>query len=158
MASYRVSSLITEFLQATGNAIFSVLHIGGATGPKFSSGISNPEGVVLGKPADVYLNTSGGKNETIWYKATGINTNTGWQPVVSSGGGVSNETPAGAVNGINKTFTVAYAYLPASANLYINGLKQKPIADYVESRPVTLVLTDAPLTGDLLSVDYERAT
>jgi hypothetical protein len=131
-------------------------------GPKFSVGIGTPEGFVIGSPADIYLNSSGGRNETMWYKATGIDTNTGWEPVGGGGGGdiiVSNETPHGAVDGVNRHYTTDFIFIPDSTKLYVNGNRQKLGEDYTEGADLqSMELTTVPLTGDILSVDYNRST
>lgn len=41
-------------------------------------GVGSPEGVVRGEPGDLYINTSGGVNLTLWVKQTGSGTLTGW--------------------------------------------------------------------------------
>lgn len=42
------------------------------------AGNGSPNGLVTGSPCDIYLNTSGGANSTLWVKESGISTNTGW--------------------------------------------------------------------------------
>lgn len=41
-------------------------------------GTGNPNGVVLGSPPDLYLNTSGGAGTTLYYKSAGIDTTANW--------------------------------------------------------------------------------
>jgi hypothetical protein len=41
-------------------------------------GAGSPNSAVVGKPGDIYLNTSGGAGTTIYIKESGTNTNTGW--------------------------------------------------------------------------------
>jgi hypothetical protein len=43
-----------------------------------SSGVGSPNGVVVGSPGDMYLNTSGGAGTTLYIKESGSATNTGW--------------------------------------------------------------------------------
>lgn len=68
------------------------------------------------------------------------------------GGFVSNETPAGAVDGANAVYTTALAY--ANLRVFLNGLRQKIGTDYTLTTATTFTFTSAPLTGDLLTVDY----
>lgn len=68
------------------------------------------------------------------------------------GGTVVNETPAGAVNGSNAVFTTATAY--ADLRVFLNGLRQQKTTHYTETTATTFTLTTAPLTGDVLTVDY----
>lgn len=83
---------------------------------------------------------------------------------VSAGGGggggsgyarVYGETPAGAVNGSNVTFTAAEEFVPGSVAVFVNGLRQKPTTHYTTPTGTTVVFADAPLTGDLLLIDYD---
>jgi hypothetical protein len=67
---------------------------------------------------------------------------------------VWGETPAGIINGVNRTFSSAN---PFSANLlavYLNGLRQRRVDDYVELSSTTFQFVNAPLSGDSLSIDY----
>jgi hypothetical protein len=41
-------------------------------------GKGSPNGNVVGKPGDLYINISGGANTTFWVKESGAGTNTGW--------------------------------------------------------------------------------
>jgi hypothetical protein len=47
-------------------------------GVVMSSGVGSPNGVVVGSPGDMYLNTSGGAGTTLYIKESGSATNTGW--------------------------------------------------------------------------------
>ena len=67
---------------------------------------------------------------------------------------VPNEVPAGTVNGVNATFTLATAPNPAdSLNLYVNGQRFKVTEDYTLAG-LTITFVVAPETGDLLLADY----
>jgi hypothetical protein len=44
---------------------------------------------------------------------------------------IENETPSGTVDGSNATFTSQYNFVPESVEVFINGLKQKPIIHYI---------------------------
>jgi len=74
------------------------------------------------------------------------------------GGGsqVVGETPSGIVNNSNATFTTAFAFVPASVELFINGVRQKRILDFTTTGTTTVLTTDSPLTGELLQLNYER--
>jgi hypothetical protein len=73
------------------DAVFnpSVIRMGGANGSQIVRGAGNPNGVVTGNVGDVYLNESGGANTTIWGKATGNGTNTGWLALLDGSNAVS---------------------------------------------------------------------
>jgi hypothetical protein len=49
-----------------------------ASTAQWSAGAGNPNGVVVGSPGDIYSNTNGGANTTLWVKESGVGTNTGW--------------------------------------------------------------------------------
>lgn len=72
---------------------------------------------------------------------------------------VDGETPAGAVNGSNITFTLANTPSPAtSLDLYRNGLVQTIGVDYtVSGNTITFLQVAMPQTGDLLQAFYRAA-
>lgn len=76
--------------------------------------------------------------------------------ITGSNSTVFKETPAGAVNGVNGTFTTSRGYLPGTLQVYVNGLAQSSLA--TETNPATGVFTiDAPTTGADVSVSYQFA-
>jgi hypothetical protein len=64
------------------------------------------------------------------------------------------ETPAGAIDGINKDYTSANAYRSGMLAVYLNGLRQRRSADYSESGTSAFQFVTAPLPGDSISIDY----
>jgi hypothetical protein len=85
-------------------------------------------------------------------------------PCGSAGGGTSGnfvdaEIPAGTVNGLNATFTLASAPSPAgSLALYRNGLFQRQDVDYqLSANTITFFLASIPQTTDLLVANYRFA-
>lgn len=78
---------------------------------------------------------------------------------VQTGGASQNfavrETPSGAVNGVNTSFTLANTLVSGSEEVYLNGLLQEPGAgnDYTISGATITYLT-APVTGDRVRVSY----
>lgn len=67
------------------------------------------------------------------------------------------ETPTGAVNGSNTTYTLANTPVTGSEHVYLNGILQEPGAgnDYTISGATITYLT-APVTGDKIRVSYRR--
>lgn len=65
-----------------------------------------------------------------------------------------NETPGGALNGVNLTFTTLYPFVPGTTAVYLNGLREFPGDGYTEAAPNSIVFDDAPLSTDKLRVDY----
>ena len=71
-------------------------------------------------------------------------------------GAVVGEVPTGTVNGTNKVFYTSQPYVPGSLEVVVNGLIQKRVTHVVETDPSSGSFTfdDAPLTGDLLTINY----
>lgn len=73
-----------------------------------------------------------------------------------SGGGVSaivGETPGGAVNGSNTTFTTASAFATGSLEVFLNGIRLTKTEDFTEGSS-GFTMSVAPTTGDILRVCY----
>lgn len=70
---------------------------------------------------------------------------------------VTRETPTGAVNGANTTYTLANTPTANTEEVFLNGLLQEPGAgnDYTISG-ATITMLAAPLTGDRLRVNYRK--
>lgn len=68
------------------------------------------------------------------------------------------ETPAGAVNGSNVTFTLANIPAPAaSLRIFLNGVEQTVGTDFTLAIG-TITFTTAPAVGDQISADYRYFT
>ena len=67
---------------------------------------------------------------------------------------VPNETPTGTKNGVNKIFTTFYNYKPNTIRVSLNGLRQVQPGDYTETSANTFTFVNAPLSGDVIVVDY----
>jgi hypothetical protein len=84
-------------------------------------------------------------------------------PCGSGSGGslsfVDSETPAGAINGVNASFTLANAPNPAaSLALFLNGLLQDQGFDYTLSgNTITFATAGVPQNGDRLLASYRLA-
>lgn len=70
-----------------------------------------------------------------------------------AGAGVLNEIPSGAINGSNATFGTAQTFTAGTLRVYLNGLRQRQLEDYVEGVQA-FTMNIAPLLGDSLIVDY----
>jgi hypothetical protein len=68
---------------------------------------------------------------------------------------VVRETPTGAVNGVNTTFTLANTPVAGTEQVFLNGILQEPGAgnDYTISG-LTITYLAAPLTNDKIRVTY----
>ena len=72
------SGVVTGYLERlTGKLMVSSVRLGLA-GPSIITGVGGPNGAVVGSPGDMYLNSSGGANTTLYVKESGNATNTGW--------------------------------------------------------------------------------
>lgn len=65
------------------------------------------------------------------------------------------EIPSGAINGTNQSYTAAHAFAAGRLSVFLNGLRQRPSADYNETSTTTFSFILAPLTGDTVSIDYQ---
>ncbi len=81
------------------------------------------------------------------------------------GGGVlpafsDGETPTGAINGLNTTFTLAFTPSPAaSVQVYLNGLRLQVGVDYTLSgSTISFTLVTVPQLGDVLLASYRYAS
>ncbi len=71
---------------------------------------------------------------------------------------IINGTISGAIGNGNRDYTVQYNYVAGSLAVYLNGQRLRPGADndYVEVSNNLFRMNDAPLTGDVLLVDYRK--
>jgi len=70
---------------------------------------------------------------------------------------VTRETPTGAINGVNATFTLANTPTAGTEQVFLNGLLLEPGAgnDYtIASATITMLVI--PATGDRLKVNYQK--
>lgn len=71
---------------------------------------------------------------------------------------VGNETPAGAIDGTNVTFTLAFAPLASSLQLFLNGLLMAQTIDYTLSGfTLTYNAGQVPQAGDTMLAWYIKA-
>ncbi|MFZ5988553.1 MAG: hypothetical protein ACOYWZ_15705 [Bacillota bacterium] len=72
--------------------------------------------------------------------------------------GVYNELPSGVINGTNKIFTTINNFITGTTRVFLNGLRQQKGdgKDYIESGVNEITFTDAPVTGDILVIDYNK--
>lgn len=70
---------------------------------------------------------------------------------------VVQETPNGAINGTNATFTVDFAFDPATVEVYVNGIHATSGVDYTTSGTLTINFTYSLAVGDVLRVNYKKA-
>jgi len=70
---------------------------------------------------------------------------------------VVQETPNGAINGINATFTVDYAFDPDTVEVFVNGIHATNGVDYTTSGTLTINFTYSLAVGDVLRVNYKKA-
>jgi hypothetical protein len=70
---------------------------------------------------------------------------------------VVQETPNGAINGTNATFTVDYAFDPDTVEVFVNGIHATNGIDYTTSGTLTINFTYSLAVGDVLRVNYKKA-
>lgn len=69
---------------------------------------------------------------------------------------VDEETPTGAINGTNATFTTAVHPIAGSLKVYLNGIRMRSAVDYTFTAPNTITFINgvAPQPSDILTVEY----
>lgn len=77
-------------------------------------------------------------------------------PGASSDLDVFGETPMGAINGSNATFTTMYSFVPESVRIMVNGIRLKLIDEYTTSGLSTINLQVSPEVNDLILMDYKK--
>lgn len=76
---------------------------------------------------------------------------------IGTNSNTSDETPTGLVNSSNTVYTCSKPYNGGTLEVFINGVKQVRTTHFTETTPSTGIFTmgDAPLTGDVISVNYQ---
>lgn len=67
---------------------------------------------------------------------------------------VTNETPSGAINGVNTEFTLASQIVTFSLEVYKNGIHLSGNGDDYYEGPDSFTMVTPPATGTILSVNY----
>jgi hypothetical protein len=70
-------------------------------------------------------------------------------PVLSSSSALISETPQGAINGSNATFTTAPFQVDSLA-IWINGVLLSTPGDYITTGTSTILFTESPHVGDVI--------
>jgi len=73
----------------------------------------------------------------------------------SAGAFIIGETPSGAVNGSNATYTTAQQFEPASVSVFINGVNIINGVDYITTGTNTIILNVSPVVGDYIRINYK---
>ena len=65
----------------------------------------------------------------------------------------------GTRNSVNKIFTLSQSFISGTTRVFVNGIRYTPGAsyDYVETGTNQITFTNAPDSGDLITVDYIKA-
>mgnify|MGYP000146101969 CR=1 FL=1 len=71
---------------------------------------------------------------------------------------VVGETPSGTINGSNATFTSANDFIPESVAVFVNGLFQQRVTDFNTSGVRTITLAASPTAGEVVRINYTRAS
>jgi hypothetical protein len=73
----------------------------------------------------------------------------------SAGAFIIGETPNGAVNGSNATYTTAQQFEPATVSVFINGVNIVNGVDYITTGTNTIILNVSPVVGDYIRINYK---
>lgn len=75
-----------------------------------------------------------------------------------SGGGVlteiRDEVPAGGIDGSNAQFITNRDFIPGTIEVFMNGVKLRPIADFNTSGTRLVSLMESPTPGEQITVNY----
>lgn len=154
---WNASSVIDELMTGTVNGSNTVF----TTGSAFNNIQVYKNGVAMHLTDDFTIT---GANQITFVTAPATGTKLtasyfiGSQTMINgSNSSISDETPAGTVNGSTTAFTTARAYIAGSLQVFINGVKQKSGTHFTETTPASGIFTmgDAPLTGDDIMVNYQ---
>lgn len=66
------------------------------------------------------------------------------------------EAPAGAINGVNNTFTTAFNFVPGSVRVFVEGVTLTIVDDYQTIGSNTIQLVTPPFAGESLTVAYTK--
>jgi hypothetical protein len=139
-------------LQRTGqtlNVVAADTSLTLATGPGTIAVKLDPARAITLAAAGIGINTDG----TLQISANQLGVKPG--TYIGTGNIVTRETPAGAINGSNTSFTLASNPTVNTEQVFLNGLLLEPGAgnDYTISG-ATITMLSAPLTGDRLKANY----
>lgn len=74
---------------------------------------------------------------------------------INSGEFAFGESLIGTIDGSNATYTTSKKFVAGKVSVYLNGLKQKIVNEFNTTGNQTVIFTESPQSGDILSVDYE---
>lgn len=149
--------LIKNQATASENGIYTVNATGAPTRAKDADTAQDIADAV------VYISLGTENADTGW-KLVSDNITLGTTPLVfttlvsaflSSSSLITRETPSGAINGTNVSFTLANTPVTGSVRVVLNGLEQEAGDDYTISGS-TITYATAPIAGDILRVSYTR--
>lgn len=119
-------------------------------GPRQLWGAGSPEGVVVGSPGDTYQRNNGASGTSLYVKASGVNTNTGW------------EAPGTGAGGWKETFTytgtpAVYTSSPLAYNDAGRTLTIKSVRVSVGGAPASGTMTfDVQVGGASIFLTAQR--
>lgn len=116
--------------------------------------LSNDSVTIITRADAINIDVSGGAVD-ITTVPQEITVKVGATVTTSSGSFVIGETPSGAVNGSNATFTTSQGFVPESVQVFINGVSQTNGVDYVTTGTTTITLNVSPVSGDYIRVNYK---
>lgn len=70
------------------------------------------------------------------------------------------EKAIGVIDGVNKSFTTTFSFIPSTLEVFLNGLKLITVDHFNETGSNSFDMVDAPIGGldpDDLTVRYQRA-
>jgi len=144
--------------------VLTPVQIGDVTGLSNELAVRPTKGTGFGVGRTAVINQAGQIDAAVGNLGDCVRVDGSSGPCGAGGSGVAGsfadgETPVGAVNGVNTSFTLASTPSPASSlELFRNGLLQRQSTDYqISGNAVTFFLASVPQSGDLLVASYRFA-
>lgn len=69
---------------------------------------------------------------------------------------IRGEIPAGAINGINATFSTLYPFVAFSEDIFLNGVRQAVNVDYTITGANQITFFQAPGAGEEIITNYTK--
>ena len=112
--------------------------------------------IITPRPQDIGITVSASQGDVEVITLTdSITVQIGATVTTSSGSFVIGETPTGAINGSNATFTTLHNFVPETVQVFINGVSQTEGVDYTTSGSTVINLSVSPIVGDYIRVNYK---
>lgn len=116
--------------------------------------ISNDSVEIIVNPEKVTIELQD-ESQSIFVTADSVNVQVNSLLTAAGESSVIGETPNGAINGQNATFTSLQNFVPLTVDVILNSTIQTYGVDYITTGTNTIILNVAPVIGDILRLNYK---